>query len=71
MLKRLDCLTRRQHETYDEFIDRIQPNTLASTVKLLDLEDNSDLSRITNPSEEDYQRVAKYNNAMNKLKQKV
>jgi hypothetical protein len=34
------------------------------TVKLADLEDNSDLSRIAEPTEVDYRRIGKYQNAI-------
>lgn len=69
IVEALDCLSRRQHETYDEFIERIQPNALARAVKLLDLEDNCDVSRIADPSEEDYKRIEKYQHAIDRFKQ--
>jgi len=42
----LDCLTRRDTETYKEFIIRISKNRLATAVKIADLKHN--LSRIDN-----------------------
>jgi len=42
----LDCLTRRDAETYNEFIIRIGENRLATAVKIADLKHN--LSRINN-----------------------
>jgi hypothetical protein len=36
----IDCLTRRQNESYEQFIIRIKPNSLACKVKLADIEDN-------------------------------
>jgi hypothetical protein len=56
----LDLLTRRKTETYEEFIVRIKPNALARKVKLADLEDNMNLSRLPNPQPKDYERVEKY-----------
>jgi len=53
-------LTRRKDENYDEYINRICYDELAMRVKLADLEDNMDLLRIENPTQKDYQRVAKY-----------
>jgi hypothetical protein len=41
----VDCLTRRDGEAYDDFIDRLAPNGLARRVKLADLADNLDLLR--------------------------
>jgi hypothetical protein len=45
---------------YDDFISRVLKNKTACRVKLADLADNMDLSRIQTPTEEDYQRVEKY-----------
>jgi (p)ppGpp synthase/HD superfamily hydrolase len=56
----LDCLTRRKGESYAEFIDRAASNPIARVVKIADLCDNSDLSRIPNPSLADYARREKY-----------
>ncbi|WP_070001036.1 GTP pyrophosphokinase [Cellulosilyticum sp. I15G10I2] len=63
----LDALTKRKNETYDEFIKRVMENRLACHVKLADLADNMNLSRIPNLSEEDYQRVKKYRRAADKI----
>lgn len=56
----LDALTRRAGESYDAFIVRLAPNPIARAVKLADLADNLDLTRIPNPSEEDRRRCEKY-----------
>ena len=63
----LDCLTKREGETYDEFIGRILPNETACRVKLADLADNMDLTRIKNPSEKDKARVQKYKRAAERI----
>ncbi|RTE02446.1 HD domain-containing protein [Paenibacillus whitsoniae] len=60
----LDCLTRRADESYDAFIERVKLNPLATRVKLLDLEDNSDVNRIPNPTKQDYERIDKYKKAI-------
>src|SRR5215217_9307971 len=41
----IDHLSRRDGESYDNFIQRIKPNPLALRVKLGDLRDNMDLRR--------------------------
>ena len=64
IIEAIDSVTRRQDEDYDEFIGRTTRNSIGSRVKLADLEDNCDLSRIANPSETDYQRIAKYRQAI-------
>jgi hypothetical protein len=67
VLSALDALTRRDGETYDEYISRIVKNKIASHVKLCDLCDNTDLSRIKNPSAVDYERVKKYRKAEDRI----
>lgn len=67
ILSALDALTRRRNESYDEFIGRIINNRIASHVKLADLCDNMDLTRIKNPTEEDYQRIEKYRKAARRI----
>jgi len=67
ILTTLDALTRRNNESYDEFIDRILNNKIACYVKLADLSDNMDLSRIENPSQNDYQRIEKYRKATGRI----
>lgn len=56
----LKALTRRKGESYEDYVKRLAPNSLARTVKLSDLQDNLNLSRIQNPTEEDHKRVSKY-----------
>lgn len=71
VISALDALTRRNNETYDEFIDRVINNKIASYVKLADLCDNMDLSRIKKPTETDYKRVKKYRKAADRILQSL
>lgn len=59
----VDVLTRRRGESYQAFIERVRVHPLASKVKLLDIEDNLNLLRINEVTENDLQRVAKYHRA--------
>jgi (p)ppGpp synthase/HD superfamily hydrolase len=43
IVEAIDCLTRRDGEGYDDFVDRLAPNALARRVKLADLAENLDL----------------------------
>jgi hypothetical protein len=63
----IDCLTRRDGEEYDQFIDRVKGNPLAIKVKIADLKDNSNLKRIAEPKENDYKRLEKYRRALEEL----
>ncbi len=57
------ALTRLEGESYEAFVRRAGSNPIARRVKLADLEDNMDLSRIRSPSERDHVRVRKYQEA--------
>jgi hypothetical protein len=60
----VDNLTKRvvdgAEESYEEFIRRAAEHPIARHVKLADLEDNMDLSRIATPTAKDFARVEKY-----------
>jgi (p)ppGpp synthase/HD superfamily hydrolase len=57
-------VTRRDAEDYDDFVRRSAANPIGRRVKLADLHDNSDLSRIAVPTERDLQRIEKYRRAI-------
>ncbi|PYN48952.1 MAG: GTP pyrophosphokinase [Candidatus Rokuibacteriota bacterium] len=63
----LDALCRRKDESYDDFIDRVSTSQIAIRVKLADLEDNMDLSRIPTPTRADHERLGKYRRAYSVL----
>lgn len=65
----IDSLTRRPNETYEQFVLRAASNPLARRVKLADLRDNCDLSRITNPTPKDHERIEKYRRAIALIEQ--
>jgi hypothetical protein len=64
----IDALTRRQGESYDDFIDRILADPLATRIKHRDIQDNLDVSRLPSLGDEDLQRIAKYHQALMRLK---
>ena len=67
VLSAVDSVTRRDEETYEEFVQRAGADPIGRRVKLLDLKDNCDLSRIPSPTEKDRARVAKYQRAIARL----
>ena len=67
LLMTLLHLTKNNNEDYDSFIDRVLENPLAVEVKLADIEDNLDISRIPLPAAEDLLRLEKYKRAKQKL----
>lgn len=71
LLEAIESVTRRPKEDYDQFILRAARNTTGCRVKLADLRDNCDLSRIVNPSEIDFKRIARYRQAIGLLEEKI
>ncbi len=55
--------SRNKGESYQDFVVRLGSDPLARTVKLADLADNSDLSRIPVPGPADLARLARYREA--------
>ena len=62
------ALTRQPEMTYEDFISQVTRNPIARQVKLFDLEDNMDLSRLESPTAEDLVRRDKYQAAYEFLK---
>jgi (p)ppGpp synthase/HD superfamily hydrolase len=71
VLAALDCLTKKAGEDYETFIDRVLTNELACRVKLADLADNMDSSRLTELTDKDRQRLKKYQAATDKIKNRL
>ncbi|WP_286906247.1 GTP pyrophosphokinase [Clostridium sp. UBA1652] len=63
ILDALVSITRKSNESYKDFILRVKLNPIALRVKLADLRDNMDISRINNPTEKDFARIEKYKKA--------
>ncbi|WP_019241473.1 MULTISPECIES: guanosine-3',5'-bis(diphosphate) 3'-pyrophosphohydrolase [Bacillus] len=64
VVQAVDCLTKRKGEKYQLYLQRVANNPIARTVKMEDIKDNSNLSRIQNPSEKDYAKLEKYKKSL-------
>ena len=53
-------VTRRDDETYEEFVRRASLNPISKQVKIHDLEDNMDIRRLSEVTEKDLARLNKY-----------
>lgn len=60
IIEAVKALTKQKNESYDVYIDRVIKNPIAKKVKLVDMKHNSDITRIKNPSQKDYDRCQKY-----------
>lgn len=67
----VEGLSRRENESYMEFIERCSLDELLRNVKLKDIKDNKNLNRIPNPTEEDFRRIEKYEKAEKLLLSKI
>jgi len=56
----VDCLTKRDGEPLKSYLERVKQDPLAVKVKIADLNHNSDLRRIAEPTERDYARAERY-----------
>jgi len=64
VLAGVDAVTRRNEETYDEFLLRAAADPIGRQVKRADLQDNLDPTRLPNPTERDLRRLEKYRRAL-------
>ena len=63
----LKCLTKEQGETYEKFIERVLTNKLATEVKIMDIKDNMDVTRLKTMNDKDLERIKKYHHALMRL----
>ena len=63
----IDAVTRRDNESYDDYIIRVQTNSLGIRVKLNDLTDNMDIRRWKEVQYQDLARLQKYLSAYKQL----
>lgn len=62
-------VSRKRGEDYFEFIQRCKANPIGRRVKICDLEDNMDITRLNQLTEKDIERLKKYHKAYNMLKE--
>lgn len=69
VLSAIQSVTKVPGESYEDFVERAAQNPIGRVVKLADLQENSDLSRIASPGWEDLERIEKYRRAIARLRQ--
>ena len=68
VIEALRCVTKTsENENYDDFMDRIRKNPLATAVKLNDLTDNMDIRRLPYLCDKDVKRLKRYLKAYKRL----
>jgi (p)ppGpp synthase/HD superfamily hydrolase len=68
VLEALDSVTKKAGETYEDFIRRAALHPVGKKIKLADLRDNMDITRLARITDKDFERLKKYHKAFNILK---
>ncbi len=64
IVRAVDALTRRPDEDYETFVRRAGADPIGWHVKLADLQDNMETTRIASPAAADDERLARYARAL-------
>lgn len=60
IVKTIELLTRKTGQDYFDYINEINQSSWATKIKLADLKDNMDITRLENISDKDFKRLNKY-----------
>lgn len=69
-LEALAALTKQPREEKFDYYQRVSKNPIAINVKLADLEDNLDVTRLGELTKKDFERIVEYKSAKNWLEYK-
>ena len=67
IVEAVELLTKREGEPYDNVIERAKLTPLSRRVKIADLRDNMDMSRLSHVTEDDLSRFERYHRALQAL----
>ncbi len=67
VVEAIAAITRNVGEDYETYLQRVMGNAIALKVKIADMTDNMDMSRIPHPTDKDWQRLAKYQRILPQL----
>jgi (p)ppGpp synthase/HD superfamily hydrolase len=67
VIEAIDLLSRKKGQSYNDYIWKIKPNSLARKVKIADLEHNLDLTRLACPSKEFLDHMKMYKKSLTYL----
>ena len=65
----VDAISKREGEDWNAYLERVKADPVARQVKISDLIDNSNLSRLPRVTMKDAKRQTKYNKALKKMLQ--
>lgn len=64
----VDLLTHKRTDSYDDYIKKLSFSRVATKIKMADLRDNSDITRLKGLTKKDHERIEKYFKAYEYLK---
>jgi GTP diphosphokinase / guanosine-3',5'-bis(diphosphate) 3'-diphosphatase len=67
IVEAIDAISKREGEKRQDYLQRVMSNPIALKVKIADMTDNMNISRIPNPTERDYERTRIYKKNILKL----
>lgn len=68
IVNRVVRMTRKEGESYMDYIKRIGEDNICRVVKMCDLKDNMDITRLEKVTDKDFDRLKKYHKAYKYLK---
>jgi (p)ppGpp synthase/HD superfamily hydrolase len=68
IVNRVVRMTRKEGESYMDYIKRIGEDNICRVVKMCDLKDNMDITRLEKITDKDFDRLKKYHKAYKYLK---
>jgi (p)ppGpp synthase/HD superfamily hydrolase len=71
ILDAIVSVTRKENESYEDFIERVSSNALGRKIKCADLMDNLNISRLRKLTDRDLNRITKYHQALMLLKKTI
>lgn len=71
IIEAVDAITKSEGEEIEHYLDRVMNNPIALKVKIADMTDNMDLSRISHITDKDRARIRNYEINIVKLKNKL
>lgn len=67
ILEAIEAITHKEGQSYEDYIEQVAQNPLATMVKLEDLRDNMDITRLPRLTDRDIERLKKYHKAYLRL----
>ena len=71
IVEAIAAITKQEGEKRNDYLKRVMDNPLSLKVKIADMGDNADISRIPNPTDRDRERTRIYKKNILKLEKKL